>query len=240
MGSADDRVAELLDRWLASIELHARYLDLDDAAYARVQDWPRHQRPTRWIVDLARARCLDLKRLLAERASRGDTGFADALELMAFLTNLLGAEHVERFIPLAVPRSGTAAAEPRPAQPVPTPDAPPAAARTGQKSRSASNGRGHARVVQVPERQVSPAPPVRRPSTPAVVAPDGAASAPAREPVAATVIADAIRLLNWGREWPQLAGLISRLADRPSEQEVWTILRRHRAEIEAQASRKPG
>jgi hypothetical protein len=54
------------------------------------------------------------------------------------------------------------------------------------------------------------------------------------------VIADAVRLLNWGREWPQLAGLISRLADRPSEQEVWTILRRHRAEIETQASRKPG
>ena len=239
MGAADDRVSELLDRWLASVELHARYLALDDAAYAKVQDWPRHQRPTRWIIDLARSRCLELKRQLAERGSRGDESFADALELMAFLTNLLGAEHVERFIPLAVPRSGKAAAEPRPPQPVPPPEAPPANTRPGPKSRSASNGRGHARVVPAPERQGSPAPPVRRPPTPAVAAPVASASTPAREPAAATVIADAVRLLNWGREWPQLASLISRLADRPSEPEVWTILRRHRAEIEAQAARKP-
>src|SRR5512146_881338 len=102
MGAADDRVSELLDRWLASVELHARYLALDDAAYAKVQDWPRHQRPTRWIIDLARSRCLELKRQLGERGSRGDSSFADALELMAFLTSLLGSEHVERFIPLAV------------------------------------------------------------------------------------------------------------------------------------------
>ena len=53
----------------------------------------------------------------------------------------------------------------------------------------------------------------------------------------ATVIADAARLLSWGREWPQLAGLVARLADRPPEAEVLKILRRHRAEIEAQARR---
>jgi hypothetical protein len=51
-----------------------------------------------------------------------------------------------------------------------------------------------------------------------------------------TVIADAVRLLNWGRPWPQLASLIARLADRPAEPEVWTILRAHRAEIDAQAT----
>jgi len=54
-----------------------------------------------------------------------------------------------------------------------------------------------------------------------------------------TVIADAVRLLNWGRHWPQLASLIARLADRPAEPEVWTILRAHRAEIEAQAKPPP-
>jgi hypothetical protein len=53
----------------------------------------------------------------------------------------------------------------------------------------------------------------------------------------ATVIADAARLISWGREWPQLAGLISRLADRPPEAVVWEILRRHRAEIETRARR---
>ena len=30
MSPADKRVAELLDRWLASVELHARYLELDE------------------------------------------------------------------------------------------------------------------------------------------------------------------------------------------------------------------
>jgi hypothetical protein len=44
-----------------------------------------------------------------------------------------------------------------------------------------------------------------------------------------------VRLLNWGRPWPQLASLIARLADRPAEAEVWDILRRHRTHIEAQA-----
>jgi len=51
------------------------------------------------------------------------------------------------------------------------------------------------------------------------------------------VIADAVRLISWGREWPQLAGLIARLADRPAEAEVWKILRKHRSEIEARARR---
>jgi hypothetical protein len=54
----------------------------------------------------------------------------------------------------------------------------------------------------------------------------------------ATVIADAVRLISWGREWPQLAGLIARLANRPPEAEVWKILRKHRTEIETQ-SRRP-
>src|SRR5208282_6684805 len=31
----------------------------------------------------------------------GDARFSDALELMAFLANLVGAEHLERFIPVA-------------------------------------------------------------------------------------------------------------------------------------------
>ena len=38
MTAADKRVEELLDRWMASLELHARYLKLDDAAYARAEN----------------------------------------------------------------------------------------------------------------------------------------------------------------------------------------------------------
>jgi hypothetical protein len=59
----------------------------------------------------------------------------------------------------------------------------------------------------------------------------------ASDKVTATVIADAARLISWGREWPQLAGLIARLANRPPEVEVWKILRSHRAQIEATARR---
>lgn len=65
MAEADKRIAELLDRWLASVELHARYLELDAAAYAKVQTWPKHERPTRWVVELARTRLNELKRLHA-------------------------------------------------------------------------------------------------------------------------------------------------------------------------------
>ena len=202
MDSADTRLEALLDRWLASVELHARYLALDDKAYAKVQRWPAHARPTKWVVDLARTRVLELKKLLAERQAAGDAGFAEALELMGLLTNLLGSEHLERFIPLAQP---VAPAPEPPEPPKPKPAKPPEP------------------TVKVQTRRRSSQPP--------------AAPAPPTDKATATVIADAVRLLSWGREWPQLASLVARLADRPPEAEVLKILRRHRADIEAQARR---
>ena len=209
MTAADERVAELLQRWLTSLELHERYLSLDDAAYARVQDWPRHQRPTRWVVDVARTRLTELQRQVAERRSRGDAEFTEALELMGFLTSLLGSEHIERFIPLARSKSSPAdSAKPATPKPPPTPRPTPAAPR----SRSA-------------------------PSAPRRLPPAAETPAAVPDKLAATVVADAVRFLRWGREWPQLAGLIARLADRPPEAEIWKILRRHRADIEAQARR---
>jgi hypothetical protein len=50
---ADLRLRELLDKWLASLELHAKYSALDDASYSKIQSWPEHRRPSRWIIDLA-------------------------------------------------------------------------------------------------------------------------------------------------------------------------------------------
>ena len=236
MGAAEQRVAELLERWLASVELHARYLALDDEAYARVQDWPKHQRPSRWVVDLARKRLLELKRLLADRQSRGDEGFAEALELMAFLTNLLGSEHVERFIPLAHPAADRTPAETAPAAPVePTVKSP--ALKRPRTSAAAEP------TVQVPAPK-RPSTRARRPTAAPPAPPVPAAAQPrqsaASDKATATVIADAARLLSWGREWPQLAGLIARLADRPPEAEVWQILRSHRAAIEARARQPRG
>jgi len=242
MSAAEQRLAELLERWMTSVELHARYLALDDAAYARVRDWPAHQRPSRWLVELARTRLLELKRLADERQSRGDAGFADALEMMAFLTSLLGSEHVERFIPLAQPRP----ARPDTPPPRPAPTAPAEATGTTRPLRAATTPKP--RRVEPPRAAPRPPPatraarsttsPSRRQAAPPPrPAPADEATAGMSDKAKATVIADAVRLVSWGREWPQLASLIARLADRPPEAEVWKILRKHRAEIEARARR---
>src|SRR6201985_3343886 len=98
---ADQRLLELLGRWLASLELHIKYSSLDDDSYWQVQPWTEHQRPTRWIVDLAKQKTLALRDQVEQRAKAGDPQFSDSLELMAFLANLVGAEHIERFIPVA-------------------------------------------------------------------------------------------------------------------------------------------
>lgn len=245
MSAADKRVVELLERWMTSVDLHARYLALDDAAYARAQDWPKHQRPTRWVVDLARTRLTELERIVADRRSRGDAGFAEALELMAFLTNLLGSEHVQRFIPLAQPPvEGTREPAAGTAQPVAAaaPVEPTVEARALRPTPAAKG----ARRTEPPRGEPRQAPATRAGRTAAPASKRAAAAAPRRAPpgdeppasdrqVVATVIADAVRLMSWGREWPQLAGLIARLANRPSEAEVWKILRAHRPEIEARA-----
>ena len=98
---ADERLLELLEKWLKSLELHVKYAGLDSDSYWKVQPWPEHQRPSRWIIDLAAQKAGSLKAQLLERIAKGDTKFADSLELMTFLANLIGSEHIERFIPLA-------------------------------------------------------------------------------------------------------------------------------------------
>jgi hypothetical protein len=49
------------------------------------------------------------------------------------------------------------------------------------------------------------------------------------------VIADAARLVQWGRKWYELAELIARMADRPSLPEVRKILKDHKTAIEKKA-----
>ena len=98
---ADQRLLELLDKWLKSLELHVRYTGLDSESYWKVQPWPEHQRPSRWIIDLAAQKTAALKAQVEARIAQRDTRFSDSLELMTFLANLIGSEHIERFIPLA-------------------------------------------------------------------------------------------------------------------------------------------
>ena len=103
MTPADDRVLQLLQKWQKSLDLHARYADLPEDQYWLVQPWPNHQRPTKWVVDLARQRLADLQNIVKTRLASGDPSLSEALELMSFLTNLVGSQHVERFVPIAEP-----------------------------------------------------------------------------------------------------------------------------------------
>lgn len=222
MSIADKRVEELLDRWMASLELHARYRKLDDTAYARVQNWPPHQRPTAWVIELARKRLLELRGQLTQRKDAGDTAFAESLELMSFLTSLLGSEHIDRFIPLATPKAVDTAASGTVVQPK---------ARTPVKPRAATGQSG----VQRQLASQKPASPAKQ--APAQRAPGSAKATSSVDARTRQVLTDAVRLLEWGREWPAIAGLIARMADRPSEKDVWQILRAHRAEILAKARR---
>src|SRR5690348_12198412 len=95
----------LLDRWQTSLDLHAKYAALDDARYWHVQPWPKHERPQRWIIQLARKRILALKRLVQQRTAEGDRAFVEGIEIMSFLATLVGLTSVERFIPLATPET---------------------------------------------------------------------------------------------------------------------------------------
>jgi hypothetical protein len=262
MTPAEKRMQELLDRWIASIELHARYLKLDDAAYAKAEAWPKHQRPTSWIVDLARKRLLDLKYQLEQRQGAGDAAFSESLELMSFLTSLLGSEHIERFIPLATgkpPDTGISATveqpRTRPApKTAPQRGLPPATSAPAGTPKSRTTGT-HKALAAGAKRETKPAPSKSPPAVPAAekapaprpspasghslqsVVTESPASAPPADAVARQVIADAARMLEWGREWPSLAGLIARMADRPPEAEIWKILRAYRSEIMAKARR---
>ncbi|MGD9597703.1 MAG: hypothetical protein AB7G76_06710 [Steroidobacteraceae bacterium] len=194
----------LLARWRQSLELHARYAALDDDHYRHVQPWPKHERPARWIIDLARERAESLSRIVEQRAAEGDRTFLEALEMMGFLANLAGLQGNERFIPLAAienERRDVLTARTR------RPKRAAAAAPTGEPTRE----------------------------LPRVAARAAATRRASQDEIDARIVADALRLLGWGRKWHELGDLIARLADRPAAPEVRRILREHRASIERRA-----
>jgi hypothetical protein len=304
---ADERLLELLEKWLKSLELHVKYAGLDSDSYWKVQPWPEHQRPSRWIIDLAAQKTAALKAQLRERIAKGDTKFSDSLELMTFLANLIGSEHIERFIPLAdkdnereLERSADAQSEahkkatavpaeppaprarptPQAPQAPPTPQAPsasaararatPAGESTGTTSvtrempkfaaakrppqkpaaRSAADSPtvtrempqlaaakrrapapvGTTHVARTERRAAEAAPTRTSAKQPARIAPAHGEDA-ARE----QVIADAARLVQWGRKWYELAELIARMAGRPPMAEVRRILKDNKTAIEKKA-----
>jgi hypothetical protein len=267
---ADQRLLDLLDKWLNSLELHLRYASLDDDSYAHIQPWPQHQRPSRWIIDLAKQKAIALRDQIEERIKTGDTKFADSLELMTFLANLLGAEHIERFIPLAnadTEQPLQAASSDTQAQPAAADSA------TGtrempkfvvSKTRApAPAGTQHVARTERKTADTKPDAAAESPgaatSTPGAASPD-AATTPAASPSGETlptltdqvrpsnrlsasetvleqVIADAVRLVQWGRKWYELAELISSMADRPSLTDVRRILKDNKTVIDKKAGR---
>jgi hypothetical protein len=208
MTPADERVLQLLQKWQKSLDLHARYADLPEDQYWLVQPWPNHQRPTKWVVDLARQRLADLQAIVRTRLTAADPSLSEALELMSFLTNLVGSQHVERFVPIAEPereRQLDQARAPAPARStgstttatVVKPAAPPKPARAGTRPKTA----------------------VRTPKS-------------TNDTTITAVVKDAARLLSWGRDWHELPEAIARIAGRPGAAQVRQILRSSRDAIE--------
>ena len=206
MTPADDRVLQLLQKWQKSLDLHARYADLPEDQYWLVQPWPNHQRPTKWVVDLARQRLADLQNIVKTRLASADPSLSEALELMSFLTNLVGSQHVERFVPIAEPERERQLDK----------------ARATKSSSSTSTA-----TVLKP----APAP---KPARAAGAKPKAAAKAPkpVNDTTVTAVVKDAARLLSWGRDWHELPEAIARIAGRPGVAQVRQILRGNKGAIE--------
>ena len=266
MTPAEKRIKDQIDRWLVSLDLHLQYVDLNDLAYNRVQPWPVHDRPTRLVLDLAKQKTLELKAALDARMGAGDGKFAESLELMAFLANLIGSQHVQRFIPIADPERAPSVATPAPiTKPAPTPTPPPPvvvatpapAPQPKPMPEPTITSATMAPTVIMPPKSALKKPidddstrempkPQLKPAAPPPAAPTKPAPKPeVRKPAAKEevpnelqllIITDAVRLINWGRPWHELAEAIARMADRPSAGELRRILRTHRAEIERRAA----
>ena len=260
-GEQVEQLEALLERWQTSLDLHARYAALDDARYWHVQPWPKHERPQRWIIQLARKRILALKRSVAQRHAEGDRAFIEGVEIMSFLATLFGQTSVERFIPLAThetERRDVLAAKAEPPAAKPAADSArsrtPPAARTGEHKRTAETTRQMpalptSKVYRMLAAQRAGVP--LRPSAPPAAAPAAKRREPQRPatvkpkkmpttitPPEHVVIADAVRLLGWGRQWHELAEMIGRLAERPSPSEIRRILRTYREHIDVVAARR--
>jgi hypothetical protein len=211
MTPADERVLQLLQKWQKSLELHTRYADLPEDQYWLVQPWPNHQRPTKWVVDLARQRLADLQNIVKTRLAAADPSLSEALELMSFLTNLVGSQHVERFVPIAEPE--------RERQLEPAAKKPKSTGATST-STAIKPGRVIASRSKAAGKAAKPANDAKTPAK------------PLNDSTITAVVKDAARLLTWGREWHELPEAIARIAGRPNAQQVRQILKSSKSAIE--------
>ena len=130
---------------------------------------------------------------------------------MSFLTNLVGSQHVERFVPIAEPERE----------------------RQLDKAKTPKSA-GATSTATV----VKPAPPPK-PARPAGK-PKAAAKAPKpfNDTTVTAVVKDAARLLSWGRDWHELPEAIARIAGRPGASQVRQILRGSKDAIEQRVAQQ--
>lgn len=223
--AAGSQLEALLARWRTSIALHQRYARLQDTQYWHVQPWPKHQRPVPLILDLADKQLAALERIVARRLAEKDRGFLEALHLMAGLSNLVGLQNIERFIPLADPvteRRGLLddATRQMPALPAGKMGALLAAQKAGVPYKN--------KLARSTPSAAKPAP--ARASAPSrAVAPK-----PAPKSLEATVVDDVVRLLGWGRKTHELPDLIASMHGRPNAAGVRRIIKEYRVHIARQ------
>ena len=248
-GEELDQLESLLERWQVSLDLHAKYAALDDARYWHVQPWPKHERPQRWIIQLARKRILALKRIVAQRQAEGDRAFIEGIEIMSFLATLVGLTSVERFIPLAThetERRDVLAAKPAPEPASPPPKARESTGRTAENRQMPALPNSKVYRMLAAQRAGVPVKAAAPPPAPATKRREAARPAtvkPRKAPSTITqsehvVIADAVRLLGWGKQWHEIAEMIARLSERPAPSEIRRILRTYRDHIDAIATRR--
>ncbi len=232
MTPADERIAQMLAKWQTSLDLHLRYTKLPDDEYWQVQAWPEHERPNRWIVELARQRLEALQRIVQTRISAGDPSLSEALELMAFLSNLVGSEHLERHIPQAEDK--TTAKSVTPAADAAKPAADAAKPAAGKAKPAADKAKPAAATAGPAAEAARPAAKKRARQASTAVRAKQDTTEPAQEPMTDedVVTEDAVRLLSWGKAWHELPEAIERMADRPNATVVRKILKLARDDIE--------
>jgi hypothetical protein len=199
------------------------------------------------VLDVARQKIVELKAQCETRQAMQDASFAESLELMAFLANLVGIQHIQRFIPLAEPpredRISTTATVEAPAltRPIGTRSAASGDEATREMPRLKVTPPAAPAPAPRKEQQKAAAPsaaPAKKVATKAVEPAEPVASSPAGSSDLKTkIIADAVRLLKWGKPWHELAELIGRIADRPPVPDIRKVLRAHKSDIEAAAGK---
>lgn len=229
------QIETLLQRWRSSLDLHQRYAALDDEHYFHVQPWPKHERPVAWIIKLAQEKLAALERITRQRLQQKDREFIEAMELMAFLANLVGLQNIERYVPLADP-----ATERRDVLKAPA-GAKPAAREDATREMPALQPGKMGRLL-LAQRAGVPYKPRSAKSVQAqklaaqklIASAKVAVPKPAPRSVEAMVVDDVLRLIGWGRATHELPDLIASMSGRPNSAGVRRIIKDYRVHIERQ------